>query len=44
MHLLSQGDVFDLRTREPTANPAHEIDEELGIEREQESGEAADEG
>ena len=32
VHLLSQGDRFDLATREPTPHPAEEIDEELEVE------------
>src|SRR5207253_1055148 len=36
-HLLSQGDRFDLKTREPTARPAQEIDDELGIGEDEES-------
>jgi cyanophycinase len=33
LHLLSQGDVFDLRTREPRSRPAAVVDAELGTER-----------
>src|SRR5919107_1190546 len=29
LHVLSQGDEFDLRTREPVAHPAEEIEKEL---------------
>ncbi|HKG94435.1 MAG TPA: cyanophycinase [Gemmatimonadaceae bacterium] len=43
LHLLSQGDTFDLVTREPTAHPAEEVDEELlGKEEREPAGEAAD--
>jgi cyanophycinase len=38
-HLLSQGDRFDLKTREPSAHPAQEIDDELGIDDSSESDE-----
>jgi cyanophycinase len=33
VHVLSQGDEFDLLTRTPKYRRADEIDEELGIER-----------
>jgi cyanophycinase len=29
LHLLSQGDEFDLSTRVPTSHPAEEVEEEL---------------
>ena len=41
LHVLSQGDRFDLRTRTPKLVAAHEIDDELGDGRESED-EAAD--
>jgi cyanophycinase len=46
LHLLSQGDTFDLITREPTNHPAEEVEEELGggaeEAEEKEASEAAD--
>jgi cyanophycinase len=32
VHLLSQGDRFDMRTREPEQRSAEEVDEEIGVE------------
>src|SRR5688500_6084078 len=40
MHLLTQGDEFDLVTRTPTRGSADEVDEELGVEPERESQDA----
>lgn len=37
LHVLSQGDYFDLRTRTPHLGPANEIEDELGLEQESES-------
>ena len=42
LHVLSQGDWFDLRTRTPRLGLASEIDDELGIEREREQTAADD--
>jgi cyanophycinase len=42
LHLLSQGDQFDLRRRVPAAQPADVVDEEIGIERDDESSAADD--
>ena len=45
MHLLTQGDEFDFETRTPSRRPAKEIDEELGLDPEEEeehAGAAAD--
>jgi cyanophycinase len=42
VHQLSQGDTFDLRTREPENHPAEEVDEELGEGDETTASEAAD--
>ena len=39
LHVLSQGDTYDLATREPTNAPAEEVDEELGVEVGEEAGE-----
>ena len=44
IHLLTQGDEFDLVTRTPAAGDAEEVDEELGVEPSREpEGAAADE-
>ena len=32
LHVLTQGDVFDLNTRVPTPHPSEEVNEELGID------------
>jgi cyanophycinase len=37
MHVLTQGDEYDLVRRVPTRRPAEEVDEELGVEPEQEA-------
>jgi cyanophycinase len=31
IHLLSMGDEFDLRRREPSAHPAEDVEEEIGV-------------
>jgi cyanophycinase len=43
LHLLTQGDEFDITTRTPKRGPAEEIDEELGVDPEEkpEDAEAA---
>jgi cyanophycinase len=41
LHLLSQGDSFDLRTRTPKMGSTKAVEEELGID-EEDKGEAAD--
>jgi cyanophycinase len=43
LHLLSQGDIYHLRTREPKNRPAADVDEEVGVDTETEDDEAADE-
>lgn len=44
VHQLSQGDTFDLRTREPDNHPAEEVDQEImGEEEDETASEAADE-
>jgi cyanophycinase len=42
MHLLSQGDTFDLRSRTPTHNPASEVDEEFAVAGSSHAEDAAD--
>jgi cyanophycinase len=42
LHVLSQGDRFDLRTRTPRLGRAHEIEDELGIEVNEDSAAADD--
>jgi cyanophycinase len=42
LHVLSQGDRFDLRTRTPHMGAASVIDEELGLDAERENESAAD--
>src|SRR3954463_3283259 len=46
LHLLSQGDRFDLRARKPRSFPAADVERELGLdpddEDEEESGEEED--
>jgi len=42
LHVLSQGDRFDLRTRTPRMGPAGEIDKELGLDEEREDAAADD--
>jgi len=42
LHVLSQGDRFDLRTRTPSMGPASKIDEELGLDEDQRQDTAAD--
>ena len=40
LHLLSQGDEFDFTTRTPKIGAAREVDEELGIDPEEDKSEA----
>ena len=41
LHLVTQGDEFDLATRTPKTGSADEVDKELGIDPEEQSGRAA---